>query len=136
MLMELRVRFWILLIVAPSALTFCGRENDNSPCPLCPATFLAVGVVVMSSMDGGIVTGVEATFAGAEAATLSCASSGTAEFCTLPPVAPGGYSLDVTAPGFRPKNVAVSVTINSDPSCGCTLAELLPSEVTLDPFMN
>ncbi len=127
------LRFGVPLTVALLAQTSCGSGDDNPPCPFCPATFLTVGVLVTSAMDGGTLAGVQATLTGSETTILSCEPRGTAVFCTLPPVAPGSYSLQVTALGFRPTNVSASVTITRDPRCGCSGATVEPSEVTLDP---
>jgi len=104
-------------------------------CPGCPATYVDIGLVV-SGAGSGVVSGVAATVTGPQNGTMSCAPNGTATLCTWPsgPVAPGSYTLTVTAPGFQSATVTAMVTVENADSCGCASGALQPSHVTLDPM--
>ena len=110
--------------------------GDGHQCPFgCPAANIGVSLAVTAAMDGGAVSGVEATLSGPTTETLSCmpSPSGAVTICTWAsgPVIAGSYSLQVTAPAFQPVNVSAVVSVTSD--CGCMFAALVPSMVTLDP---
>jgi len=129
------VRLGVLLTAALLGQTSCG-----TPCPhSCPAKWILVNrLAVTAAMNGGAVTGVQATLTGPATVVLSCQAqdNGTAASCTWPsgPVIAGSYSLELTAPGFQSMNLSTTVTGVSDPQCGCDSATMQPSAVTLNPF--
>jgi hypothetical protein len=67
-------------------------------------------------------------------ATLACAAGTTQTICVpTSDGSPGGYTLEVSAPGFQAVTVPASVSFPID-TCTCGGATLLPSAVTLSPL--
>jgi len=112
-----------------------GTDDAGQACPFgCPATS-AGATIVVTTMPAMAVAGVQATLTGPENGTMSCMPNFDAILCQWPagvPPTPGSYSLEVSAPGYATTTVAVEVTI-SPPTCGCTIATVQPSTVTLNP---
>jgi len=127
-----RIQLALLALSVTVALT----AGSCVSCPGCPATYVDIGLVVSGDAGGGAVSGVDATVTGPQNGTMSCAPNGTATLCTWPsgPVAPGSYTLTVTAPGFQSATVSATVTVADADSCGCASGALQPSHVTLDPM--
>src|SRR4051794_927552 len=125
----------LLAVVSASAAVGCNDCSLHS-CPYSPP-----GIVVYAGADGGAVavSGVEATLTGATTVTMACAPSAnspTATSCSWPgdtPVTPGTYSLVVTAPGYRSKELSATVSDVPASHCGCPGVRIEPSTVTLDP---
>src|SRR3954462_8584515 len=103
----------LLAVVSASSAVGCDVCSHHS-CPYSPP-----GIVVYAGTDGGAVavSGVEATLTGATTVTMACApsaSSLTATSCSWPgdtPVTAGTYSLVVTAPGYRSKELSATVSL-------------------------
>jgi hypothetical protein len=120
-----------------------GNGPGPQPCPdLCQGpSFLEIELSVTAE-GGGPVSGVQATLTWAEPgsgssatiATLACAARTTQTICVpTSDGSPGGYTLEVTAPGFQAVTVPASVSFPID-TCTCGGATLLPSAVTLSPL--
>ena len=131
-------RTWLialLAVVSASSAVGCDVCSRHS-CPYSPP-----GVVVYAGGDGGAVavSGVEATLKGPTTVTMSCAPSEnvpTETGCLWPQgtdVTPGTYSLVVTAPGYRSKELSATVSLVPASHCGCPGVTIEPSTVTLDP---
>jgi len=115
-------------------------------CSYCPA-FDSVVFSVISAADGGVVSGVQATMSGPTTATMSCSSNNDGAWCqwpdeaapdaSVPVLAAGSYTLQVTAPGFKTTTVTATVTYSpaapADDCPGCAGFGVQPSTVTLDP---
>ena len=125
------VRFGAVL--AFGALASCGGT------PLgCRHSCLATAVeLVVTDSTGGAINTVQATLSNSnpitEPRTMSCEPGAGGTRCTSP--APSGsYSLQVTAPGFQTATVPATVTLTSEPTCGCAEAALDPASLTLAPL--
>jgi hypothetical protein len=130
---------WLIALLAlVSSYSALGCDNG---CPRsCPAAVLGLGIVVYAGVDGGAgpISGVEASLTGPATITLSCEPSGNgnpaAMVCFWPlggPFIEGTYSLVVTAPGFRSRELSATFSL-ANGRC-CPGAKLEPSTVTLDP---
>ena len=112
-----------------------GTTGVGLRCPSgCPATSTGATVVV-TTVPAMVVQGVQATLTGPEDGTMSCTPSVDAIVCDWPagvPVTAGTYALEVSAPGYQTTTVEVQVTV-PPPNCGCTIASIQPSTVTLSP---
>jgi hypothetical protein len=125
----------LLAVVSASSAVGCNDCSRHS-CPWSPPA-----IVVYAGADGGAVavSGVEATLMGATSVTMACtpsANSLTATSCFWPgdtPVTSGPYSLVVTAPGYRSKELSATVSLVPASHCGCPGATIEPSTVTLEP---
>lgn len=108
-------------------------SGDGNSCPFgCPAPFVVL--TVTTDQDGGGLNGITVTLSGPTPEIMTCRTydSRTAScFSSTGFATEGNYSLEVTAPGFKPLTVSATVTVAF--SCGCTWASLSPSEVTLQP---
>ena len=133
-----KMRF-IALLAMVSSYSAIGCKSECPPS--CPGPSLGLVVVVYGGTDGGAVavSGVEATLMGPTTVMLSCAPSAnvpTATTCLWPlgaTVTPGSYSLVVTAPGFRSKELSATLSLARGTPCGCEGANLDPAMVTLEP---
>src|SRR5450759_671728 len=129
---HLRFRVFLALAVSGIAISGCGAGKR---CPIgCPATYMSIVLLVMSSPDGGAVSDVGVAFSGPSTGSMQCKAEDTATACWWPsePVIEGTYLLEISAPGYKTAKVDATMAIIPDPQCGCTGAELKPSEVTLD----
>ena len=105
--------------------------------PLCqpiPCVPTDVVVTVTNASQGALaVSGVQATFTGPENGTMSCRDDDSASICSWGGVKSGKYSVQLTAPGFEPKTVSLTMTVNPPARCGCPSASVEPSTVSLQP---
>jgi hypothetical protein len=125
------VRFGILLTLAVTLLASCS-SSSQIPCE-CPAP--SVSIVVLEP-DGGQLSGVAATLSGPTTVTLTSTPATGGIDCESPPgfETAGTYTLMITAPGFQQVDMAATVTVtHGSSSCGCTVATVQPSTVTLEP---
>jgi hypothetical protein len=132
---ELLRRLGLLLPAAFMSQASCG-DQASAPCPRsCPAPQAGIALSVTSATDGGAPDSVGATLTGSTTVRMSCEPRGTASICFWGsgPMMAGSYALQVTASGFQTMNVGASITVTSDPRCGCGWATIEPSAVSLDP---
>jgi hypothetical protein len=139
--MGVRVFPNIRLLALVAVVSCYAAVGCDDMCPrTCPAAVLGLGIVVYAGVDGGAgpISGVEATLMGPATVTLSCEPSGNGDpaamVCFWPlggPFTEGTYSLVVTAPGFRSRELSATFSL-SQGTC-CPGARIEPSQVVLDP---
>jgi hypothetical protein len=119
-------------LLAPMGLGACGGSSN---CPeSCPASknYITASILIAFPSSMGL-EGVQATLAGPVTDTMSCQPYGMASVCTWSDTAPitaGTYSLQVSAPGYRPTDFQVTVIV---PSCECVGASIQPANVSVSP---
>ncbi|HEY1810729.1 MAG TPA: hypothetical protein VGG74_00145 [Kofleriaceae bacterium] len=128
-------RFVVATAFALIAQTACG-EMTSCPDGGCPATYIGVRLLVQGG-GAAALTAASVAISGPQTGTMSCAPNQSDMLCIWPaelPVIAGTYSLAITAPGYAPMTISAAVAIDPVPECGCTLATLTPSDVTLEPM--
>ena len=127
---------WLALVTFIWLSPRYASAADSAVCPRsCPATYLGIVLTVSKGDRGATLEGAKATLTGPTTVAMSCAPNGSVTSCSWPPgqVIAGTYSLLVTAPGFRSRSLSATVSVTADSYCGCTVAALQPSAVTLVP---
>lgn len=108
-----------------------------SGCQTCPGGCPAASVgayVVITTAPAMAVNGVQVNLAGPVTGTMSCQPNFSGVYCAWPSgvaVVAGTYSLQVTAPGYRPTLAQVEVATPPPGACGCSADSITPSTVTL-----
>jgi hypothetical protein len=101
----------------------------------CPSPFLDIQLAVISSAGTGELSGVQATLSGPVTVQLNCFGFAQTTLCLPGDGGPAGnYSLQVSAPGFQTVTVAATVRVTPPEGCGCGVANLQPTVVTLNPL--
>ncbi len=130
----LPLRLGVALNVMLALLGSCGGQDKDSCEHSCPA---ASFVLAIHAAGGGAVPGTQATLVGTTRQALACSGTydSTRTLCHFFRVTSGSYSFEITAPGFQPLNVDVTVTLEQS-QCGCRFVNPPVLEVTLNPSQS
>ena len=122
-----------LTLIASTAFAIaCGHDATTAVCPplgVACALQAAVDVQVVSAAGGAAVDSVSMQVTGAVTGGAPCSGS----VCTVYGVA-GDYQLTISAPGFQPAHLDVTVHAGQAPRCGCPSVQAERRTVALTPL--